>query len=364
MGSQASLITGTVYGLAVLIASWFSGTLSSIWGPQRVMQLGAAIWVVFEVIFLLFAINSGSLLLVAVIYGIRGFAYPLFAFGFLVWIQTVARVELRGSAAGWFWFAFTGGLPTLGSLVAAFSAPIIGVYNTFWLSLGIVAVGGLIGSFAVREAQGAQPIADEEIEDPTSYARLLEGIDILWRDPRTTLGGVVRIVNTAPEFGFFFFLPFVFVAGTASSGFMGGAQYSLLISLVYAANIFANLFFRYIRRLLWVAQDGNGLWLCRLRHIHAAVVLRLATLGKLRHLGYTRHALRYLASRLRTALGADAFDGGSARQGRFPGYPQYGGRRSRLCRSGYRNLPQRPFGLHLRWCCHNLLRLVLCLCCP
>ncbi|MGB3634859.1 MAG: MFS transporter [Rubrobacteraceae bacterium] len=242
-GAQASLTTGTVYGLAVLVASWLSGTLSSIWGPLRVMQLGAAIWIVFEVIFLVFAINSGSLLFVATIYGIRGLAYPLFAFGFLVWIQTVARVELRSSAAGWFWFAFTGGLPTLGSLVAAFSAPVIGVYNTFWLSLGIVIVGSAVGCFAVREAQGARPIADETVEDPTSYKRLFEGIDILWRDPRVLMGGVVRIVNTSPQFGFFFFMPFVFVAANSQDGFMSGAQYSTLLSVVYATNIFANLFF-------------------------------------------------------------------------------------------------------------------------
>ena len=36
-GGQATLITGSVYGVGVLIASWFSGTLSAIWGPQRVM---------------------------------------------------------------------------------------------------------------------------------------------------------------------------------------------------------------------------------------------------------------------------------------------------------------------------------------
>jgi polyol permease family len=242
-GAQASLITGTVYGLAVMVASWLSGTLSSIWGPQRVMQLGAAIWVVFEAIFLLFAINSGNLFFVALIYGIRGLAYPLFAFGFLVWIQTITRVELRGSAAGWFWFAFTGGLPTLGSVIAAFSAPAIGVYNTFWLSLVIVAIGGAIGAFAVHEAQGKQPIADENVEDPTSYRRLLEGVDILWRDPRTILGGVVRIVNTSPEYGFFYFLPFVFIAGSSAAGFMSGAQFSTLTALVYGANIAANLFF-------------------------------------------------------------------------------------------------------------------------
>ena len=105
-GAQASLTTGTVYGLAVLVASWLSGTLSAIWGPQRVMQLGAAIWVVFEILFLVVALPSQSLFLVALMYGIRGLAYPLFAFGFLVWVQTVTRVELRGSAAGWFWFWF------------------------------------------------------------------------------------------------------------------------------------------------------------------------------------------------------------------------------------------------------------------
>ncbi len=245
-GGQATLITGTVYGLGVIIASWFSGTLSAIWGPQRVMQLGAAIWVVFEIIFLLFAINSGSLFFVGLIYGIRGLSYPLFAFGFLVWAQTVTPVNMRGSAAGWFWFAFTGGLPTLGAVVAAASSvPLLGVYNTFWLSLVIVAIGGLIGSFGVREAQGLRPIADEHVENPRSYKRLLEGIDILWRDPRTLMGGVVRIVNTSPEYGFFF-MPFVFVTATAEApydGFMGAGQYSILVSLVYAANIGANLFF-------------------------------------------------------------------------------------------------------------------------
>jgi len=242
-GGQATLITGTIYGVGVLIASWFSGTLSAIWGPQRVMQLGAAIWIVFEIIFLVFAINSGSLFFVALIYGIRGLAYPLFAFGFLVWAQTVTPVHMRGSAAGWFWFAFTGGLPTLGAVVAAISVPLMGVYNTFWLSLVIVAIGSVIGAFFVREAQGLQPIADERVEDPRSYKRLLEGIDILWRDPRTALGGVVRIVNTSPQYGFFYFMPFVFVQGTSEAGFMSGGQYSVLVSLVYAANIGANLFF-------------------------------------------------------------------------------------------------------------------------
>lgn len=246
-GSQASFATVTVYGAAVAIASYFSGTLSSIWGPRRVMWLGAAWWLVFEVFFLFVAIPTKSALFIIAAYGIRGFAYPLFAFGFLVWIQTTTRQEMRSSAAGWFWFAFTGGLPTLGSAVAAVSLGLLGDFNTLVLSLVVVAIGGAIGSFAVREAHGTRPIVDENdpdaVENPTSYRRLFEGVDILWRDPRTILGGVVRIVNTSPQYGFFALLPFTFGAAASQGGFLSAAQIATLTTTTYAANIGANLFF-------------------------------------------------------------------------------------------------------------------------
>ncbi|MER2092927.1 MAG: MFS transporter, partial [Saccharopolyspora rectivirgula] len=102
-GAQASFATVTVYGIAVTIASWFSGTLSGIWGPRRVMWLGAAWWIVFEILFLTVGIPSKSYALILVLYGIRGFAYPLFAFSFLVWAQIASPPHMRGSVAGWFW---------------------------------------------------------------------------------------------------------------------------------------------------------------------------------------------------------------------------------------------------------------------
>ena len=154
---------------------------------------------------------------------------------------------MRGSAAGWFWFAFTGGLPTLGAAVAAVSLGIVGDYNTLVLSLVVVAIGGAIGCFAVREPHGLRPIVDEDnpdaVEDPTSYRRLFEGIDILWRDPRTALGGFVRVVNTSPQYGFFAMFPFAFGAAASQGGFLSAAQVAALATVVYAANIGANLFF-------------------------------------------------------------------------------------------------------------------------
>ncbi len=234
----------TIYGAFVAIGSWFAGTLSTIWGPRRVMWLGAAVWVVFEVLFLAVAVPSNSFFLVALFYGLRGFGYPLFVYAFLTWILSVTETRLQSRAVGWFWFAFTAGLPTVGALVAALFIGPLGEYATFWVGLAIVTIGALIGSFAVREAQGMRPIVDESnpeaVENPTSPRRLFEGIDILWRDYRIAVNGlVIRTINTASEFGFFVFFPFVF---TQQVGLSQG-QYLLLITIVFATNIFGNLFF-------------------------------------------------------------------------------------------------------------------------
>jgi MFS family permease len=111
------------------------------------------------------------------------------------------------------------------------------------LSLVLVALGGAIGSFAVRDPQGLQPIADPGTEHPRSYRRLAEGVDILWRDRRTMAGCLVRIVNTAPEFGFFAMLPFTFGTAHHHDGFLSAAQISTLTAIMYGANIAANLVF-------------------------------------------------------------------------------------------------------------------------
>ncbi|NYH80338.1 MFS family permease [Actinopolyspora biskrensis] len=264
-GSQATFATVTVYGLAVMIASWFSGTLSSIWGPRYVMWLGAAWWIVFEILFLFVAVPTHSYALIVTIYGIRGFAYPLFSYAFLVWAQVASPVHMRGSVAGWFWFVFTGGLPTLGAAVAALAIGPFGMslHATLVLSLVLVAVGSLIGCFGIHEPHGTKPIADESVTNPRSPKRLLEGVDILWRDKRTLAGGLTRIVNTAPEFGFFAMFPFVFGPETPGGGFLSTSEVAALSSITYAANIAANLgfgvlgdYFGWRRTVTWFGCVG------------------------------------------------------------------------------------------------------------
>lgn len=237
--SHSAGLVISVYGAFVAIGSWFSGTLSNLWGPLRVMRLGAVLWILFEVLFLAVALPSGNHTLVYVFYGLRGVAYPLFAYAFLLWIQLTTRTELLGSAAGWFWFAYSAGLPTIGSAVAAVSIPFLGAYATFWLSFGIVVIGALIGSFAVREARGARPMVDTSAPGHSTKGELMRGISIVRRYPRIGIAALVRMINTTPYFGFFVFLPSFFHEEIGLSV----SQYLALVTFMGVIGILADPFF-------------------------------------------------------------------------------------------------------------------------
>ncbi|WP_024802835.1 MFS transporter [Nocardia sp. BMG51109] len=226
----------SVYGIFVAVGSWLAGTLSAVFGPRRVMLAGAIAWAVLEAVLLALAIPSGSELFVTVIYGLRGIGYPFFAYAFLVWINSAAPAHQRGTSVGWFWFAFGAGLPTLGSLVAGASIPVVGEYGTFWVGLGLVALGAACALIGVRDLRHAGPTAPEGGSPVRELAR---GITILWREPRVTAGAFVRLVNTAPNFALFVVAPIFF---TDTIGFEQ-SEYLLLVTCVYTANVFANLVF-------------------------------------------------------------------------------------------------------------------------
>lgn len=235
----------TVYGVTAAVSAWLSGALSDLWGPRRVMLAGLAIWVACHVAFLTLGVSREDYRATLITYALRGFGYPLFAYGFLVWITAVTPRYRLGTAVGWFWFAFTGGLPTLGSLVARFTIPEIGHYRTLWLSLGLVTLGGAIALLGVREPTGRRRLAPPG-ENP--IATLFSSVSIAWRRPKTAIGSVVRVINTAPQWGFFVFLPAYF---TKVVGF-SEAKWLQLLSAMFLSNIVWNLLFGVIGdRLGW-----------------------------------------------------------------------------------------------------------------
>ncbi|MFE3172401.1 MFS transporter [Amycolatopsis sp. NPDC059090] len=226
----------TVYGIAVMLASWLSGALSELWGPRRVMVIGLVIWLVFDALFLTLGLAGGNYAAMLICYGIRGFGYPMFAFGFLVWITAVAPVARLGAAVGWFYFAFTGGLPTLGALVASFTNPLFGHYGTLWVAVVLLGIGGLVAVFGVRQRTGYRRLAPPDVKPVQS---LVSSVSIAWKKPRVGVGMIVRVINTAPEFGMLVFFPTIFIS---QIGF-GESRWLLLVSVIYGTNIFFNLIF-------------------------------------------------------------------------------------------------------------------------
>jgi polyol permease family len=235
----------TVYGITVAIAAWLSGALSDLWGPRQVMALGLAIWVVFEVAFLLLGIAPGNYWIVMAMYGLRGFGYPLFAYGFLVWISVAAPRQRLGTAVGWFWFALTGGLLTLGPLFARYAIPVIGPYNTLWFSLALVAIGGLVALVGISEPLGKHRLAPSGTHPLWT---LLLSVSIAWFKPKTAIGSIVRVINTAPQNGFLVFFPIYF---TQTIGFTQ-ERWLELLSWMFFSNIIWNLLFGFLGdRLGW-----------------------------------------------------------------------------------------------------------------
>ncbi|HXJ73955.1 MAG TPA: MFS transporter [Candidatus Dormibacteraeota bacterium] len=127
-------------------------------------------------------------------------------------------------------------MPTLGSLLASYSVPAVGPYLTLWLSLALVLAGGLIVLLGVREPLGRHRLAAVG-ESP--LVTLLSGVTIAWKEPKVTIGCIVRIINTAPQFGFLVFMPVYF---TETVGFTL-PEWLRLLTVIFTSNIIWNLLF-------------------------------------------------------------------------------------------------------------------------
>ncbi|MDI3385055.1 MFS transporter [Streptomyces sp. B-S-A8] len=225
----------TVYGVTAAVASFLgAGLLSDRWGPRRVMAVGAGIWIAFHVLMLTVAIPAESYPLVMVTYGIRGFGYPMFAYGFLSWIMAVAPKDHQSKAVGWFWFFYSSGYPIIGSFLFAAAMPLLGFYATLWVSLAVIAIGTAIVLVLLRERTGFTGLAPGR----DARAELAGTFRILFEKPKLGVSLIIRLINTTPSFGMWVFMPFF----VRDLGFSDG-QWNTLLVLMMVTNLGALLVF-------------------------------------------------------------------------------------------------------------------------
>jgi polyol permease family len=246
-GSEVALLW-SVYGIVVAAAAWLSGALAEAWGPKRVMMLGFGIWVVFEVLFLVFGVMGGNFEIMLLAFGIRGLGYPMFAYGFLVWVTMDTDEQVMGRAVGWYWFFSTLGLGVLSSYFAGAIIPVIGELATLWTALAFVVVGGLMVLFLLRN-----PVR-QKVTLADSVKGVVSSVTIVATNPKVGVGGVVRIINTLSFYAFVVFLTTYMVRDV---GF-DLAQWQIIWGTMLAANVAANLLSGYLAD--WIGRINVVAW--------------------------------------------------------------------------------------------------------
>ncbi|MFH8812956.1 MFS transporter [Streptomyces hygroscopicus] len=251
-GSGQMSLLWSVYGFVVAVAAWLSGALAEAFGPRRVMLAGFGIWVVLEIAFLA-ALAQENFTFMVISFGIRGLGYPLFSYGFLVWLAMDTPEQVMGKAVGWYWFFFVLGLGVVSSYYAGAAIPLIGEFATLASSLIFIGLGGIMLAFLVKARR----------PDPgglrTSLRSVLGAVTIVVERPKVGIGGIVRVINTLGFYAFVVFLSTFMVRDVGLST----SEWQTVWGTLTLTNIIANVVFGYVAdkigRIRTVAWFGGVL---------------------------------------------------------------------------------------------------------
>jgi polyol permease family len=207
--SDSALIF-TVYGATAAIASWLSGVLADVFTPRRIMLIGVAWWLVFHALFLWLGLGAMNLPLMLLFYGIRGVAYPLFFYGFFVWVVQRSRPHELASAIGWTWSMFTIGYGIVGSYLPSFTIGWMGYMGTLWMSMAWVFAGGLLIYF-FTDGIGAIPNASIE-RGESKFGEIAKCVTLIFKNRNIALALVTRIICNLSLFGFPVIMPLLYTS--------------------------------------------------------------------------------------------------------------------------------------------------------
>ncbi|MGI8635272.1 MAG: MFS transporter [Segetibacter sp.] len=237
MSIQQSALLFTVYGVTIAISSWFSGVLAEGFSPKKTMLMGLLLYIIGTCGFVGLGLTDQNYGIMLITYAVRGFGYPLFAYSFLVWITYRSKQKKLGSAVGWFWFAFTGGLNVFGAYYSSWAITHLGYLNTLWSSIFWVLVGAFFALVLNKDKFTVERTADTG----TKAQELIKGLTIVKEEPKVLLGGIVRIINTTAQFAFPVFLP-TYMAGFGFSTI----EWLQIWGTIFTSNIAFNLIFGFV----------------------------------------------------------------------------------------------------------------------
>lgn len=252
---QQSASLFTVYGVTIAISSWFSGVLTDAYGPRKTMFAGILLYIAGTAGFVGVGLPAVNFPVMLITYAIRGFGYPLFAYSFLVWIMYRSPQNKLSTAAGWFWFVFTGGLNVFGAYYSSWAIQRLGYLDTLWTSIFWVTLGALFALGFNRDKFSGSPSQTSKLQE------LKKGFSIMREEPKVLLCGIVRVINTTSQFAFLVFMP-VYM----EKHHIGTSAWLQMWGTIFTANIAFNLLFGFIgdsigwrRTILWFGCVGCAL---------------------------------------------------------------------------------------------------------
>jgi len=237
----------TLYGLAAALAAWVSGVVAEIFTPQKTMFAGFVLWCIFHVLFMVFGLGHANYPLILLFYGIRGFAYPLFLYSFIVVIIHNVKSEHASSALGWYWAVYSIGIGVAGSYIPSFTIPLIGEMGTLWMALLFCLAGGIIAMISLRKVK--TPTHMHSLTTGEKLSELSRAITLLYTNRSILYSSMVRIINTLSLFGFAVIMPLMFVD---ELGFTT-SEWLQVWAVFFFTTIFSNIFWGIVaEKMGWI----------------------------------------------------------------------------------------------------------------
>lgn len=204
-GAEISVVF-SLYGLTAALSAWMTGVIAEVFGAKRTMFVGFVLWVLFHVLFLTMGIEQLNYQAILAFYGLRGMAYPLFLYSFVVIIVSNVKGTQVSPALGWFWTVYSIGIGVLGALIPSFTIDILGEKGTLYLALVFIAIGGILA--LVSRADSAKVKSDEPMMQRLSEIKYSV---LLFKNPHVLYACIIRVINTISLFGFAVIMPLMFV---------------------------------------------------------------------------------------------------------------------------------------------------------